>query len=78
MQISRNKGATKKAFSKMVDESFFLSFFFFINLLPKRPFLHQNSGTTKKQIISHQSVINVLVYGKCLVMNIRSMTKENV
>ncbi len=49
MQISRDKGATKKAFRKMVHDNFLK------NILAKGRFLPKIGGTTK-QIISHKSV----------------------
>ncbi len=50
MQISRNKGATKKASRKMVHYKVF-----FITFWPKGYFSPQNGGTTKTNF-RHKSV----------------------
>ncbi len=71
IQISRNKAVTKKASRTMFATKIFFNF------LAKRPFFtqkwwhHQN----KLQAINLYIGINLLVDGKCLVVNIRFMTK---
>ncbi len=49
MQISRNKGATKKASRKMVHDKVF-------NFLAKRPFFTPKMVAPPKEIISHKFV----------------------
>ncbi len=50
MQISRNKGATKKASRKMVHERVFL------NIFGNKAIFHPKMVAPSKQIISHKSV----------------------
>ncbi len=49
---------------------------FFITFWQKSHFLTKNGGTTKTNYKVHWYQVLVYVYGKCLVVNIRSMTKK--
>ncbi len=72
MQMSRNKGATKKASRKMVHDKVFFNF------LAKRPFLYPEMVAPPKQIISHKSVhwYQCISLWKMLGGDIRFMTKK--
>ncbi len=71
MQISRSKGATKKASRKTVYDKVF-------NVLAKNVTFIKKIMVPLKQSISHNLYIgiNVLVYGKCLMVTVLSMTKK--
>ncbi len=69
IQICRNKGATKKASRKTV----------YYKVLAKKVTFIKTIVVTLKQSISHHLYIgiNVLVYGKCLMVTVWSMTKKS-
>ncbi len=72
MQICRNKGATKKASRKTVYDKVF-------KVLAKKVTFIKTIVVRLKQSISHKSVhwYQCLVYGKCLMVNVWSMTKKS-
>ncbi len=70
MQICRNKGATKKASRKTVHDKVF-------KVLAKKGHFYQNICGTAKTKYNLYIGINVLVYGKCLIVNVWSMTKKS-
>ncbi len=72
MQICRNKGTTKKASRKTVYDKVF-------KVLAKKVTFIKTIVVPLKQSISHQPVhwYQCFSYGKCLMVNVWSMTKKN-